>query len=306
MSNILHVQHAHPLPVEHHQSSRIPEPSGYINWLNNGEGTTEGVYKNGHVIGSKTPAGMTKNEETGALGEDEDDLEIGGVEFAMGAAANEVERLDPRTLEEAKARSDWPMWEEAIQKGLEVLRKAGTWTIDNRPPGKNIIGCKWVFCIKKNALGQIEKYKAQLVAHGFIQVYSVDYTETFAPVTKLASLRTILALSARNDWPIEVFNFDSAFLNGKLDEEIYMQLPPGFEGADPSAFVAHLQKAIYGLKQAGQTWYTVLCKALEDLGFKRSEYNHGVFTARSSAGIVILAIHVDDCTITGNTQALIN
>ena len=154
--------------------------------------------------------------------------------------------------------------------------------------------------------GSLQSSKARLVARGFTQVYGVDYTETFAPVAKLSSLRTILAIAARNDWPIEVFDFNSAFLNGQLDEEIFMQLPPGYEDTNSSTLVAHLNKAIYGLKQAGRTWYTALHSALDGIGFKRSNYDHGVFYAQISAGLVVLAIHIDDCTITGNTQALLD
>ena len=189
---------------------------------------------------------------------------------------------------------------------MEALRKANTWDVVERPPGKNIVGCKWVLHIKKDAEGRIDKYKARLVARGFTQVYGVDYTETFAPVAKLASLRTILAMAAREDWPIEVFDFNSAFLNAELDEEILMQLPPEFGGFDTQFFVAKLRKAIYGLKQAGRTWYQALYQALTELGFKRAEYDHGVFYARTTAGVIILAIHVDDCTITGTTQKLLD
>ena len=138
-------------------------------------------------------------------------------------------------------------------------------------------------------------------------MYGVYYTETFAPVAKLASLRTILALAAREDWPIEVFNFLSAFLNGDLDEEIFMQLPPGtLEGTDTRLFVAKLRKAIYGLKQAGRTWYQALYQALIDLGFKRAEYDHGVFYARMTGGVIILTIHIYDCTITGTSQKVLD
>ena len=242
------------------------------------------------------------------LGEtEEEEYEIGGTEFAMGAATAEAEGLEPRTIEEAKKRADWPMWEEAIQKELDALQKADTWDVVERPSDKNIVGSKWVFKIKKDSEGRIAKYKARLVARGFTQVYGVDYTETFAPVAKLASLRTILAMAAREDWPIEVFDFLSAFLNGDLDEEIFMQLPPGtLEGSDTRRFVAKLQKAIYGLKQAGRTWYQALYQALVDLGFKRADYDHGVFYARTTGGVIILAIHVNDCTITGTSQRVLD
>ena len=241
------------------------------------------------------------------LGEiEEEEYEIGGTEFAMGAATGEAEGLEPRTIEEAKGRADWPMWEEAIQKELEALCKADTWDVIERPPGKNIVGCKWVFKVKKDSEGRIAKYKSRLIARGFTQVYGVNYTEIFTPVAKLASLRTILAMATHKDWPIEVFDFNSAFLNGELDEEIFMQLPPDLAGFDPRQFVAKLRKAIYGLKQAGHTWYQALYQALIDLGFKRAEYDHGVFYAQTTRGVIILTIHVDDCTITGTTQKLLD
>jgi len=152
-----------------------------------------------------------------------------------------------------------------MKKVLDVLRAAGTWEEVERPQGKNIVGCKWVFRIKKDAQGRIKKYKAQLVARGFTQVYGVDYTETFAPVTKLASPQTILAIAAREDWPIEVFNFNSAFLNGKLNEEIFMQLPPG-SGFDTHTHIAKLKKALYGLKQGGEDLVSVALSCSDRLG----------------------------------------
>ena len=137
-------------------------------------------------------------------------------------------------------------------------------------------------------------------------MYGVDYTETFAPVAKMSSLRTILALAARHGWPIEVFDFNSAFLNSTLEEDIYMQLPPGAEGSDNQKLVAHLRKALYGLKQGGRAWYTTLCATLEELGFTRSNFDHGVFYMKKDSGLVILAIHVDDCTITGTPKPLLD
>src|SRR6202034_467602 len=218
------------------------------------------------------------------------------------------EDLDPKSLGEARKRSDWSRWDDAMKKEYDALIKAGTWTIVEKPPGKNVVSCKWVFRIKRDASGGVEKYKARLVARGFTQIYGIDYTETFAPVAKLSSLRTILAIAARNDWPIEVFDFNSAFLNGELDasEEIYMDQPPGFEVPGGKKFVAKLNKAIYGLKQAGRTWYETLRAALTDIGFKRAETDHGVFFMHVTNGLVVLAIHVDDCTITGTSQKLLD
>ena len=125
-----------------------------------------------------------------------------------------------------------------------------------RPRNTNIVSCKWVFKIKKNAAGKIDKYKAHLVVCSFIQQYSVNYNEPYVPVARLASLRLILAITSRQDWDIDVFDFHSAFLNRKLDDNkiIFMELPPGFDkqGHD---LVAWLCIAIYGSKQGTLKWY---------------------------------------------------
>lgn len=140
----------------------------------------------------------------------------------------------------------------------------------------------------------------------FDQVYGVDYFETFAPVARLSSLRTILAIAARNDWEIEMFDFHSAYLNGILDdgETIYMEQPPHHEVADRARYVVKLQKSLYGLKQAGRKWYESLCKLLIDIGFQRSLADPAVFFAHIGGHIVILFIHVDDSTITGSLTRL--
>ena len=103
-----------------------------------------------------------------------------------------------------------------------------------RPPDMNMVDSRWVFRIKKNTAGEIDKYKARLVARGFTQIYRVDYYETYAPVARLASFRLLLALAAHKGWPIDAFDFDSAYLNSVLDEGevIYLEQPPGYETAD--------------------------------------------------------------------------
>jgi Reverse transcriptase (RNA-dependent DNA polymerase) len=189
---------------------------------------------------------------------------------------------------------------------IATLECTGTWATVPRPPGKNIIGLKWVFRIKHNTDGSVEKYKARLVARGFTQVFSEDYYDTFSPVAKLSSFRTILALAVCHDWDIESFDFNSAYLNGKLgeDEEIYMQLPPRYEGQGED-MVKRLQKSLYGLKQAGRKWYDALTHALIDLGFCVTHADLGVFYKRTERHILILVVHVDDCIFTGSSPELI-
>ena len=151
---------------------------------------------------------------------------------------------------------------------MKSLADAHTWDVVERPKGTNIVSCKWVFKIKKNAAGEIDKYKAWLVACGFTQQYSVDYNETYAPVARLASLRLILAIAAHHNWDIDMFDFHSAFLNGKLDDDevIFMELPPGYDTQECN-LVAHLCVALYGSKQGMLKWYQQLWSTLKDLGF---------------------------------------
>ena len=124
------------------------------------------------------------------------------------------------------------------------------------PRNTNVISCKWVFKIKKNAAGEINKYKACLIVRGFTQQYGIDYDETYAPVAHLASLHLILAITSQQDWDINVFDFYSVFLNGKLNDNeiIFMELPPGFDKQGHN-LVARLCIAIYRSKQGALKWY---------------------------------------------------
>ena len=136
-------------------------------------------------------------------------------EELLEAAVNKAQD-DPKTLSEARSRSDWPKWQEVMDHEIATLEEAGTWTTVPRPANKNIIGSKWVFHIKCKANGTIEKYKACLIARGFTQKFSVDYFDTFSPVMRLASFHTILTIAACNDWDIDTFDFNGTYLNGKL------------------------------------------------------------------------------------------
>jgi hypothetical protein len=193
-----------------------------------------------------------------------------------------------------------------MDKELATLEKARTWDTVIHPEGKNIIGSKWVFHIKRKANGSVDKYKVWLVARGFTQIFSVDYYNMFSPVVKLASFRTVLALAARFDWEIKLFDFNGAYLNGELDEdeEIYMQAPPGYENQGEH-FVKRLKKSLYGLKQAGRKWYDALLCVLTDLGFRTSQVDSGLFYMRFKGHILILVIHIDDCIFTGSLPHLL-
>ena len=290
------------VPIVEGRGKRIRKETEYIRLLKEGSGVT----------GSRSeilPKGMQHGTATvGGGSEDDNAVVVGelGIDQAMATVIQDAEGLMP-TYEEARRRPDWPKWDEAIQKELKSLKDSGTWRLVKRPPDANVVDCRWVLRIKKNAAGEIDKYKAQLVARGFTQIYGIDYYETYAPVARLASFRLLMAIAARNGWAINAFDFESAFLNSTLgdDEIIYLEQPVGYETRDRESWVWRLLKALYGLKQGAKNWYDALCKALAELGFTRSEADHGVFFKRVGKDIVILAIHVNDGIVTGNNVSLI-
>jgi Reverse transcriptase (RNA-dependent DNA polymerase) len=209
-------------------------------------------------------------------------------------------------MQEAQACDDWPSWKEAMDHEISSLEQARTWSMVPCPTRKNVVRCKWVFRLKRKADGSIDKYKAHLVVRGFTQIYSVNYYDTYSLVVHLASFHLILSIAARNNWEVEAFDFNSAYLNGELnaDEEIYMQEPLGYETATGDG-VKKLLKALYGLKQAGCKWYDALYGALTDLGFCIARADPRVFITQIGDSILLLAVHVNDCVMTGSSVKLI-
>jgi len=127
-----------------------------------------------------------------------------------------------------------PNWREAMNKEIDVLEVNNTWSIEELPPGKKPINCKWVYKVKYNSDGSIERYKARLVIQGDEQVEGFDYNERFAPVAKMTSVRTFLAVAAAKGWELHQMDVHNAFLHGDLDEEVYMNMPPRFRTSNPN------------------------------------------------------------------------
>lgn len=133
---------------------------------------------------------------------------------------------------------------------IDALKKNNTWEITSLPAGMKVVGCKWVYTVKYDAQGRIERYKARLVAKGYTQTYGIDFQETFSPVAKLSSIRVILSIAANFEWPLHQFNVKNVFLHRELEEEIYMEIPPGYQTPYTTNKVCKLKKALYGLKQS--------------------------------------------------------
>ncbi len=203
---------------------------------------------------------------------------------------------EPNTVTEALGSPQAEEWRLAMAEEMASLMKNGTWKLVDCPPGVTPVPVKWVFKVKRDASGNIERFKARLVAKGFKQREGIDYNEVYAPVSKHSTLRALLSLVAVEDLELQQLDVKTAFLNGVLEEEIYMVQPPGFEEGGKNV-VCKLLKALYGLKQAPRAWHTKLRTELELLGFKASEADAGLFVqhGKQKSDNVYLLIYVDDC-----------
>ena len=157
---------------------------------------------------------------------------------------------DPLTFEAAMKSQDVAFWKEAIQDEMDSILGNNTWILADLPPGSKPIGCKWIFKKKMKVDGTIDKFKARLVAKGFTQKEGIDYFNTYAPVARISTIRVLIALASIYKFEIHQMDVKTAFLNGELDEEIYMQQPEGFIVQGQEHKVCKLVKSLYGLKQA--------------------------------------------------------
>ncbi|GKF64180.1 ribonuclease H-like domain-containing protein [Tanacetum coccineum] len=148
-----------------------------------------------------------------------------------------------------------PHWHKAMVDEYNALISNGTWALVPRPANVNVVRSMWLFRHKYNADGSLSRYKARLVANGRSQQQGIDCDETFSPVVKPATIRTVLSLAVTRDWPIHQLDVKNAFLHGQLSETVYMHQPPGFVDSTHPDYVCHLQRSLYGLKQAPQTWF---------------------------------------------------
>jgi len=203
---------------------------------------------------------------------------------------------DPASYAEAMRSPDSDEWSKACQYEIDALDKNGTWELVDLPSGRKTVKSKWVFKLKADG-----RFRARLVAKGFTQIPGIDFDETFSPIAHFESLRLLLALAALEDWEIHQMDVKLAFLNGVLEEEIYMEQPQGFITTGQETKVCCLRKAIYGLKQASRAWNLQFHGVLVGLGFKRTHSDAGVYVCHQQEGDgpLIVILYVDDITILG-------
>ncbi|BBN68038.1 transposable element gene, partial [Prunus dulcis] len=192
--------------------------------------------------------------------------------------------VEPEKYEEATQDQSWI---KAMEDELYVIEKNGTWELVNRPSDKQVIGVKW-----------IAKEQARLVAKGYVQKPGIDYNETFAPVARLDTIRTLIALAAQKGWKLYQLDVKSAFLNGKLQEEVYVEQPEGFVIQGKEDRVYRLHKALYGLKRHLEPGMEKLTKSLSEATLYTK--------TRGENDILIVSIYVDDIVYTGSNQGMLN
>ena len=275
---------------------RTRTPSRYVRDILEGKGdggTARG--KSQLPKGIQTPTGMAAASDKPP---DQPVDESFPTNLALASLSEVTFDDDPKNLKEAMERSDWPEWQKAIDDELALMAKYQVWDVVDEPVNKNIVGCCWVFRIKRDANGRVQKYKARLVAQGFTQIYGIDFLDTFAPVARLSAIRAVIALAASEDWELHQMDVKSAYLNSPIDAEIYMRLPPGY---GQKGKVAKVNRGIYRLRQSGNLWHKTLSTAFRDLHLTRSAVDHGVFYAHDSEGTTILCSSTDDFLITASS-----
>lgn len=208
---------------------------------------------------------------------------------------------EPQTVQEALSSPQKEEWEKAMNEEYRSMIEKEVWELVDRPKDQNVVKCKWVFKIKRNAAGNFERFKARLVARGYSQRHGIDFDETFSPVVRHSTMRLLFCLGNEMDMDIDHLDITTAFLNGELTETIFMEQPTGFD-IEGSNKVCLLKKSIYGLKQASRAWNQTVHKLLSDAGYVQSKCEQCVYIKKSKDVLVVIALYVDDFFVFSNCE----
>ena len=205
----------------------------------------------------------------------------------------------PQNISEIDGSEHKEQWQAAMKCEFDSLIENNTWSLVELPKNQKPIACKWVFDVKSNKDGEVERFKARLVAKGCSQQYGTNYTETFSPVIRYATLRMLFALAATHKLHLHQLDITTAYLNSELTEECYMQQPAGFVDEEYPDRVLRLNKAIYGLKQSGRAWNHTLEAALKKLNLTPCDNEQCLYLKRNKGKFCFVAVYVDDLVIGG-------
>jgi hypothetical protein len=192
-----------------------------------------------------------------------------------------------------------PTWVDAMVE-YDSIVKNSAWEVVPRPVNKSVVGLRWIYKVNKDVDRSVEKYKARFVASGFSRIEGIDYDETFAPVARYSSIRSIFALSAQMGWRIHQMDVKIVFLNGIIKEEVYIEQLEGFDIFSSDSHVCQLKRALYGLKQAPCAWYTQIDNYFIGLGFTKSEADANLYQIVVEGKILIIVLYVDDLILSGD------
>ena len=207
---------------------------------------------------------------------------------------------EPSSVKEALTGEEKEKWREAMEVEMESIKRNNVWELVELPKGRSSVGSKWVFKKKVNEEGVVKRYKARIVAQGFSQKFGLDYDETFCPVVRFESVRTVIALSVQHSLRIHQMDVTAAFLNGDLQEEVFMSQPEGFVAKGQEHLVCRLNRSLYGLKQSPRCWNEVLHNSLQKMGFQQSSSDACIYTAKEGE-MFIIAVYVDDIMLAGRS-----
>lgn len=222
--------------------------------------------------------------------------------FSLSSIATPVTLRGPTTWTQAMKDNKW---RGSMTSEFNSQVRNRTWDLVPFKPHMNVVGFRWVYTLKFLADGTLDRRKSRLVAKGYHQQHGLDFTDTFSPVIKPATIRTVLGIAVNRDWPVRQLDVNNAFLQGNLTEEVYMCQPPGFVDPDKPNHVCRLRKAIYGLKQAPRAWYVELRNYLLSAGFVNSQCDASLFIYKRNSDWVYLLVYVDDMLVTGTNQVLV-
>lgn len=197
-----------------------------------------------------------------------------------------------------------PGWTRSMQEEMDAQRQNETMSVVPRRPGMHVLGCRWIHTVKLKADGTPDKLKSRLVARGYEQEEGVDFVDTYSPVVRTSTIRVVLNVAVSKNWIVRQFDVKNAFLHGELQEEVFIEQPPGFEDKLHPDHVCKLHKALYGLKQAPRAWFNKFTNFLLEFGFTCSPADPSLFTYHCNGQSMVLLLYVDDVLLTGTSSEL--